>query len=235
MENSHMDMATMRESLLAAMLPHVVFDGWSETSLKLAAEDAGISPDLVRVIAPRGAVDLAADYHRAGDRAMEAALAGADMAGLKFRQKVALAVRLRLEGADREIVRRGTAIFALPQNAGTGAQLVWGTADAIWRALGDTSDDVNWYSKRATLSAVYGTTVLYWLGDDSAGHVATWEFLDRRIENVMQFETFKAKVRDNPVLGKLLAGPMRALGRVRAPGPEQGSGGLPGRWRGDAS
>ena len=111
--------------------------------------------------------------------------------------------------------------------------MIWGTADAIWQALGDTSDDVNWYTKRATLSAVYGATVLYWLGDESEGHAATWEFLDRRIENVMQFEMFKAKVRDNPVLGKLLAGPMRVLGRVRAPG--QGPDDLPGRWRGDAS
>jgi ubiquinone biosynthesis protein COQ9 len=228
MENSHMDMATARESLLAAMLPHVVFDGWSETSLRLAAADAGIAAGLVRVIVPRGAVDLAADYHRAGDRALAAALAAADMAGLKFRQKVALAVRLRLQAADREIVRRGSALFALPQNAGTGAQLIWGTADAIWRALGDGSDDVNWYTKRATLGAVYGATVLYWLGDETEGHAATWEFLDRRIGNVMQVETFKAKVRDNPVLGRVLAGPLRALSRVRA--PRQGAGGLPGRW-----
>ena len=41
---------------------------------------------------------------------------------------------------------------------------------------------------RAILSSVYSATVLYWLGDESAGHGATWSFLDRRIADVMQFE-----------------------------------------------
>lgn len=207
-----------REKLLEAVLPHVVFDGWSEAAFRAGAGDIGMALPLARAHCPRGAVDLAADYHRQGDRAMASALALASKDGLRFRDKVTLAVRLRLEGADREIVRRGAALFALPQNAATGAALIWGTADAIWKALGDKSDDINWYSKRATLSAVYSSTVLYWLGDDSEGHQATWEFLDRRIEGVMRFEKFKAGVRDNAFLSKVLAGPLRALDRVRAPG-----------------
>ena len=76
---------------------------------------------------------------------------------------------------------------------------VFWTTDKIWNALGDTSEDVNWYTKRATLSAVYSTTLLFWLGDDSERSVDTWAFLDRRIDNVMQFETVKAKLKDNPI------------------------------------
>ncbi len=208
---------TPQDRLLDAILPHVAFDGWSETAFQAAVADLELDPGLARAHCPRGALDLAAAYHRRGDRDMIAALAAADTAGLRFRDRIALAVKLRLEGADREIVRRGSALFALPQNAATGAALIWGTADAIWTALGDTSDDINWYSKRATLSAVYSATVLYWIGDDSAGHAATWEFLDRRIEGVMRFEKFKAQVRDNPVLSKVLSGPLALLGRIRAP------------------
>lgn len=211
------DMATAAARLLEAALPHVTFDGWSEATFRAAAADTGLAPELARAACPRGALDLAVAFHRQGDRTMEARLAAENLSALRFRDRVALAVRLRLEGADREVVRRGAALFALPQNAGTGAGLVWGTADAIWRALGDTSDDINWYTKRATLSAVYSATVLFWLGDESAGHAATWEFLDRRIEDVMRFEKFKAQVRENPVLGRMLEGPLRVLGRVRPP------------------
>lgn len=214
-----------RARLLDAALPHVAFDGWSEAAFRAAAADIGMDLALARAYAPRGALDLAADYHRNGDRQMAAALNKAPQEGLRFRDKVALAVRLRLEGADREIVRRGAALCALPQNAATGATLVWGTADAIWTALGDRSDDINWYSKRATLSAVYSATVFYWLGDDSEGHQATWEFLDRRIKDVMQFEKFKARLRENPALSKLLAGPLKVLERVRRP---VGMAGMPG-------
>ncbi|MCV2874156.1 COQ9 family protein [Defluviimonas sp. WL0050] len=230
MENKGFDIGSAKERLMEAALSHAVFDGWSEATFRAACEDIGIAPALARAVFPRGALDLAIAYHKAGDAAMVAALDAEDLTALRFRDRVALAVRLRLEGADRELVRRGAALFALPQNAATGASLVWGTADAIWRALGDTSEDINWYSKRATLSAVYSSVVLYWLGDDSAGQDATWQFLDRRIEDVMRFEKFKAQVRDNPVLGRVLAGPMKILERVRAPTGAPGD--LPGRMTG---
>ena len=130
---------------------------------------------------------------------------------------------------DREVVRRAVALFALPHLAPEGARALWNTADAIWTALGDTSEDYNWYTKRATLSGVYSSTVLFWLGDDSAGHQATWEFLDRRIEDVMQFEKLKAGVEKNPLLKPVFAVPTWLLGRVRR--PQRGPGGYPG-WTG---
>lgn len=225
------DMATAAGRLLDAALPHVAFDGWSETTFRAAAADAGLSPELARAVCPRGALDLAVAFHHRGDRAMEAALAAGDLGALRFRDRIARAVRLRLEGADREVVRRGAALFALPQNAAIGAGLIWGTADAIWRALGDRSDDINWYTKRATLSAVYSATVLFWLADENAGQEATWAFLDRRIEDVMRVEQAKARVRENPVLGRILEGPLKVLGRLRPPaGPPAD---LPGRIGGD--
>ncbi len=58
--------------------------------------------------------------------------------------------------------------------------------------LGDTSTDVNWYTKRATLSAVYASTVLFWLGDDSPNHSRDDDFIDRRIADVMQMEKMKS-------------------------------------------
>ena len=96
-------------------------------------------------------------------------------------------------------------MLALPHHAAEGARAIWGTADAIWTALGDRSTDINWYTKRVSLSAVYGATVLYWMGDDSEGHQATWDFLDRRIETVMSFEKTKAALRENPLAKALIA------------------------------
>lgn len=210
-----MDQAKQR--ILAAALPHVPFDGWSEATLAAAITDSGAAPALARALFPRGGIDLAVAYHRSGDARMTEAMALADLPALRYRDRVALAVKLRLEAADREAVRRGSTLFALPAHAVEGAGLIWGTADAIWTALGDNSRDLNWYSKRATLSAVYGATVLYWLGDTSDGSAATWEFLDRRIENVMQIEKTKASLRNNPLGKALMQGPLRFLDRVQAP------------------
>jgi len=214
------------ERLLDAALTHVPFDGWSPATLGAAARDAAVDPALAAALYPRGGLDLALAYHRRGDAAMREGLAAQDLAALRFRDRVALAVRLRLQAAERESVRRASALMALPQNAPEAAKALWSTADAIWNALGDASTDGNWYSKRAILAGVYGATVLYWLGDTSEGSAETWAFVDRRIEDVMRFEATKAKVRASPVLNPVLGLPLRLLERIRAP---LAGGAMPGR------
>ena len=218
---------SLKAQLIDAALPHVAFDGWSVATFDAAVEDAGVDPVVARAICPRGAVDLAVGFHLVGDQAMVEGLAGEDLDALRFRDRVARAVRLRLELCpDKEAVRRGTTLFALPHYAPTGSKLIWCTADAIWTALGDSSEDINWYSKRATLSAVYAATVLYWLGDESDGQAETWAFLDRRIDNVMQFEKAKGSFQKSP-LGKLLESPLAGLSKIRRPKTTTG---FPGRW-----
>lgn len=221
---------TTKNDLLQAALMHVPFDGWTEATFNAAIRDTGVSRTVARAICPRGAVDLAVAFHKAGDEAMLKRLREADLTGMKFRDKVTAAVRFRLEAIeDKEAVRRGATLFALPMYAADGARLVWGTSDAIWDALGDPSEDVNWYTKRATLSGVYSSTVLYWLGDDSPDHAETWAFLDRRIADVMRFEKFKAQVNDNPVLRTLMTGPNWLASQIKAPTSVRRSG-LPGSW-----
>lgn len=222
--------STPKDALMAAILPHVTFDGWSNASFQMAVADTGLDPVVAQAICPRGAVDLALAYHKHGDALMLERFAAADMTETRYRDKISALVRMRLEVADgKEIVRKASALFALPKYAGDGAKLIWDTCDAIWNVLGDTSDDINWYTKRATLSGVYGSTVLFWLGDESAENTETWAFLERRIENVMQIEKLKAGVRGNPVLKGLFAGPLWAMSKVKAPNvaPMQD---VPGRW-----
>ncbi|MEO9632704.1 MAG: COQ9 family protein [Sulfitobacter sp.] len=221
--------ADPKDQLLDAALMHVPFDGWSPATFNAAIKDSGLDPALARAVCPRGAVDLAVAYHRRGDAKMLEGLAQADLSELRFRDRIAKAVRLRLEAGDREAIRRGSTLFALPHHAPEGAGLIWETSDKIWTALGDTSDDVNWYSKRATLSGVYSATLLYWLGDASEGHQATWSFLDRRIDDVMQIEKLKAQVRESPTLSRLMAGPNWLLSHIKAPRGQQDPD-LPGRW-----
>ena len=217
-EEDHL--AKARAAVVAAALPHVAFDGWSDRTLAAAVEDTGVDPGLARLAFPRGGVDLALAFHDQKDAELAADLGSADLLGLRFRDRVAYAVMRRLEllAGEREAVRRAAALFALPTHAADGARAIWRTADTIWKALGDDSHDFSWYSKRATLSAVWSSALLYWLGDDSPGASATREFVARRIDNVMQVEGVKAKIRANPIAAALLKGPQAILDRVRAPG-----------------
>ena len=218
------------DAFLDAALAHVPFDGWTETTFAAAAGDLGLSPDAARALAPRGAIDLAVALHRRGDAEMVARLAEADLSALRYSERVVTALQYRIEAMpDREAVRRATTLFSLPAHAATGANLIWGTADAVWIALGDTSRDGNWYSKRAILSAVWGSTVLFWLGDESVDHANTDAFIERRISDVMKIETVKGQLRANPLTKPLMELKDTLLGRIPAPRTRT-SDDLPGRW-----
>mgnify|MGYP003626894550 CR=1 FL=1 len=215
--------------LLDAILPHVVFEGWSEPAFRAAIADSGVSPQAARAACPRGAIDLAVAYHRRGDAQMLAAWQAKPPTGLRYSEKVAHLVWSRLAGADKDIVRRGSALFALPHMAPRGAALIWGTADAIWNALGDTSDDLNWYSKRAILSGVYGSVVLFWLGDASVDGAATRDFIDRRIADVMRVEKVKAQVAASPLFRPFAGAATRFAAAFKPPRRAMPPD-LPGHW-----
>lgn len=215
--------------LLDAALNHVAFDGWSEETFRAACRDTGIAPAAARSLFPRGGIDLALAFHMRGDAEMLRRLALEDLPTLRLRERIAMAVRLRIEAThDREAVRRGVAVFALPHHAGEGARALWTTADRIWTALGDQASDINWYSKRASLAGVYSATLLYWLGDESEGSAQSWAFLDARIDGVMRVGKLRARLTGNPLGRALLAGPNRLAGRIRRPGTSGEP--LPGRW-----
>ncbi len=218
------------DALLDAALGHVAFDGWSAATLAAAAEDAGLSEADARAMAPRGPLDLVAALHRRGDDAMKERLAKADLESLRFRDRVAAALKFRIEAMpDPPVARRTAAFLAVPVHAPEGAKLVWETSSMIWNALGDTSRDVNWYTKRATLSGVFGSALLYWLGDDSPGHAATGAFIDRRIDEVMQIEALKGRLRQNPFTKPFMDVQAALLERLASPFGRQGPD-LPGRW-----
>lgn len=222
-----MEAEKARNALLDAALDHVIFDGWSQTTFAAAVQETQIPDGLAQALFPRGGVDLARAYHQRGDQYMVKALETSDLSQMRFRDKIAHSVMLRLSFADREAVRRGSALFALPPYSADGAKLIWDTCDKIWTSLGDGSQDVNWYTKRASLTAIYTATVLFWLGDDSLDAENTRDFLDRRISQLMRFEKAKAGFGANPIGKALLAGPLKIISAIRAPSPPPED--LPGR------
>src|SRR5690606_37881164 len=144
-----------------------------------------------------GAVDLIAPFAYRADEAMLEALADLYLPSMRIRDKVRAAVQLRLvaQAPYKEAARAMTRALARPDRGPLAARILWRTADRIWRALGDASTDGNYYSKRAILSGFLASTYARWFADAGADHAETWAFLDARIENVMQFEKFKAKLK----------------------------------------
>ncbi|MEQ1754861.1 MAG: COQ9 family protein [Micropepsaceae bacterium] len=207
---------TVREKLLAEILPHVAFDGWTDKTLKDAASNLEVDDADLKAAFPRGITDALVFFSQQADDRAEAIIAAADLKAMKIRERVTFAVRTRIEVIlqHKEAARRGAAVFALPQHALDGATAVYRSCDMTWRAIGDTSTDFNFYTKRALLSGVYTSTMLFWFADTSEGFEETWKFLDRRIADVMQIEKVKSAVLK---VAGTLPNPLTILGALRYP------------------
>jgi ubiquinone biosynthesis protein COQ9 len=205
----------LRRQLALAVGENAVFDGWTRSAVDSAAGQLGIDPVEARLAMPKtqtGVIDI---YIQEVDRALEASFTPERLAGMKIREKIRSLVwhRLEIMGPAREAVRRALAILAMPQNLPLALRISWRSADLMWHIAGDTSTDFNHYTKRMTLGAVYGSTLLAWLDDQSDGWSETAAFLDRRIDDVMRFEKFKADWRGSSEHLSL----SRFLGRLRYP------------------
>jgi ubiquinone biosynthesis protein COQ9 len=206
----------LRRQLALAVGENAVFDGWTRQAVDSAAQQLGIDPAQARLAMPKRQAEMIDVYIQEVDRALEAWFTPERLAGMKIREKIRSLVWRRLEimSPAREAIRRALAILAMPQNVPLALRISWRTADIMWRIAGDTSTDFNHYTKRMTLGAVYGSTLVVWLEDQTEDWSDTAAFLDRRIEDVMKIERWKAEWRGSSDRRLSLS---RFLGRLRYP------------------
>ena len=207
---------SIRNQLALAVGENAVFDGWTQKAVDSAAASHNVDPAVARLAFPKDQLGMIGAYIQGVDAAMDAHFTPEVIAGLKIRDRIRELVWFRLQamGPAREAVRSALSILAMPQNAVRAVTIGWRSADLMWRLAGDTATDFNHYTKRLTLSAVYGSTLLVWLDDQSEGWTETSAFLDRRIANVMRFEKWKAEWRGSAANRPSLS---RFLGRLRYP------------------
>ena len=187
--------AETRQAVLAKALPEVAFEGWSKNLLQQAIAGAEIDAAMAELAFARGVDTLIGTFSAQGDSEMLAALPAPD--DMKIRARISEAVwqRLMVDSARIEAARRAAGYLSVPGRQKLAAGLLFQTAHQMWRWAGDTATDYNYYSKRLILSGVISTTRPYWFDDDSEDFAKTRAFLERRIENVMQFEKVKAQAR----------------------------------------
>jgi ubiquinone biosynthesis protein COQ9 len=204
----------IRERLALAVGENAVFDGWTAKAVESAAAQLGIDAAQARAAFPKHKPAMIDAYIQGVDREMEKRLPPANLQAMKIRERIRALVWTRVEimGSAREAVRSALSVLAMPQNLALAARIGWRSADLMWRLAGDTSTDFNHYTKRMTLGAVYGSTLIAWIDDGSEAWIETADFLDRRIDNVMQFEKWKAGWRAQEHFSV-----SRFLGRLRYP------------------
>ena len=206
----------VRAALAPIIARNAGFDGWSDAAVHAAADEAGVYHDVAKLAFKDNAIDMIDAWIDSIDMDLAHRLPAEKLAAMKIRDRITalLATRLEIMAPDRESLRRAMAIMAMPQNLVRSAKIGWRSADRMWRLAGDTASDFNHYTKRMTLSAVYASTLSVFVNDDSDNFADARAFLDRRIDNVMQFEKVKFQAKQRQEYVPSLS---RFIGRLRYP------------------
>lgn len=206
----------IRAALAPLIARNAAFDGWSNAAVAAAAVELEIEPELAALAFKGNGMRMVEAWIDSIDQELAARLPASKLEALKIRDRITilLATRLEIINPDREALRRAMALMAMPQNIVHATQTGWRSADRMWRMAGDTASDFNHFTKRASLSVVYGSTLSVFVNDESQGFADTRAFLDRRIENVMRFEKVKAQARARKEYAPSLS---RFIGRLRYP------------------
>ncbi|MBL8553796.1 MAG: COQ9 family protein [Phenylobacterium sp.] len=200
------------QQLLDEALKLAPTHGWSRRTVALAARALAMSPAEAELLIPHGAADLAALLSRRHDDRALATLADVHGSNLKIREKIRRAVEARLDAAaqDEPATRRWMGFLALPANLPLAGRLAWESADGLWRWAGDVATDENHYTKRAILAGILSSAMAIRM---TQGRKVALEFVDRRIDDVMRFEKWKATTKLRPE--QWLSEAAGALGRAR--------------------
>lgn len=190
-------MKEKQDKILTQILKLIPFDGWSEATLRTATHNAALPEHYEQVAFKNGIVDVIELFHTKIDTETFIRLDKDELSNMKIRERIyhILDTRFKVMDEYKPVIRKATQFLSMPQHICTGTKMLWDMADKSWYAAGDTSTDFNHYTKRTTLMAVYSSTLLFWLEDNSKKHHETSAFLKRRINNVMQFEKMKGKIR----------------------------------------
>ena len=207
-----------RADILAAMLPQAAFDGWTQKSLRAAVKNTDLPKGAEELYFPQGPLEVIRFWSEQMNIKIAADMAELDQANMKIRDKVTAGVLSALYaiGPHEEAARRALSRMSLPDALGQGPRQLWSVADTIWHAIGDTSTDGNYYSKRTILAGVIASTLTVWLSDEEPQKPKARKFLDDRIANVMSFEKakwdFKKRTANIPNPAEIL-GALRYGGR----------------------
>ncbi|OMP81550.1 Ubiquinone biosynthesis protein coq9, mitochondrial [Diplodia seriata] len=177
-------------AILSAALSHVPANGFTNTALQLGARDAGYL-DVSTNLFPRGPFDLI-QYHLVTRRlalrdSVQFPDDGDKRLGIGAKVRLLTLERLR---SNAPVVHRwqgALAIMAQPSYVPESLKELAKLSDEIWFVAGDTSVDSSWYTKRASLSAIYSASEVFMTQDQSTDYKDTERFLDSRLEDLRKF------------------------------------------------
>ncbi|KAL9108358.1 MAG: hypothetical protein Q9227_006818 [Pyrenula ochraceoflavens] len=179
--------SSAEDAILSAALVHVPRFGFSSRALILGAADAGY-PEVSTQLFPHGVFDLIRYYLVTQRLALKNRVRFPEDADLRVGGKIRTLTLERLR-ANKDVIYQWQGALghmSLLGNIPASLSELHSLSDEIWYLAGDKSVDSSWYTKRASLAAIYASSELFMTTDTSKDFAETEAFLDRRLEDVQK-------------------------------------------------
>lgn len=185
--------------IIDQLIKNIPFEGISDATLLKVCEELNLTNSFCKF--QNGIYSVLEYIAQDLNNAMEAELRNCNLEDMKVRERIKLAIHIRLSNYAklpnyREVLKNILSFSALPKNVFFSSKILYRTVSAIWYGIHDQSTDFNYYTKRTILAGVYLSTIVFFINDHSEDFVNTLSFLDRRIENVMTFQKLKTRFSD---------------------------------------
>jgi len=184
--------------ILDASLEEVITHGWNLSAVKAAVTKLGyptVTAGLVDNVEQLVLHHINSSNQRL-DTWMEAEVARLTSEGQRLRigpfvrSCIVRRLSMNIPLLEAGLWSEGVAHVCQPGPGLVSGLEAWQTVcDDIWHRAGDTSADMNWYTKRISLGAVMAATDVFMIQDKSDNFQETWDFLDRRLDDLQMIPT----------------------------------------------
>ena len=216
MKTETLDINQIRIDLVRAMLTHVPFDGWTWEAMEQGAIDIGfekkktcsIRIKIFKDLFKNGPIDFIDVFSQIIDLEVKENYNSIESKPERVPEKIKkiIMIRLNLCQKYKEAVRSSISLSAIPVNTKISLNILYRTCNSIWRIVGDKSTDFSFYTRRISLAAVYTSTLLFWLNEQSNNNIETEFFLDRRLKDISKISILKRPLSDLKTLTNNLSG-----------------------------
>lgn len=189
------------EHIIKAVAEAAAFNGWyGDVAVHEVVDKLGLPAIEIKRSIGYLPIDRLSTYVSLLNDRMLASTDAVDFQAFRISEKIEHLIFQRIKACEqedngKESIGRAVTFLMSPMYLKQSMLLNLQTADAIWRCVGDTSTDLNYYSKRILAGGVYASALLYYLRDDSEGSFKTKEFINRRIQNVLGIEKTKSAIK----------------------------------------
>lgn len=186
----------IREEFIETAIPFICKSGWNEDSLKDASKEYFKNPLYYKTLFDSLA-DIVNFYEHMQDKKAIQKF-GKKKKDESIRGFIGNMLLYRIKEIPDDMHKALKDYYLSLKHLDEAPKAIWNSVDSIWKAAGDISTDMNYYSKRFLLSSIYTMSIRHYSKNPESIDEYVKESLDKLVKRMQKLKI--PKMEDIPIL-----------------------------------